>query len=62
MVLLQRTSPTDNFEFLDYNLLLSNVVSPLPFNLSSQLIIGGPYLSRYLEDLFINVQLHFTCL
>jgi len=27
---------------LDYNLLLSNVVSPLLFNLSSKLISGGP--------------------
>jgi len=45
-------------------LLLSNGVSPLLFNLSSQLILGGLYLSRisrYLKDLFImfNYILHF---
>src|SRR6218665_2028185 len=51
--------PTDNFERL---LLLSNVVSPLLFNLPSQVISIGLYLSGYLEDLFVNVQLHFTVL
>src|SRR6218665_133489 len=42
----------------------THVVSPLLFNLhvSSQLIRGGPYLSRwaYFKDRFINVQLHFN--
>src|SRR6218665_3913121 len=33
---------------------------PLLSNLSSQLILGSPDLSSSLEDLFINVQLHFT--
>ena len=36
-----------------------NVVSSLLFNLSSQFILGGPYLRRYLEDLLINAQFHF---
>src|SRR6218665_279026 len=62
LVLIQRTSPavvlfpTDTLESY---ILLSSVIGPLLFILSSQFILGGPYLSRYLEGLFINVQLHF---
>src|SRR6218665_93337 len=63
LVLLQRTSPilwcffpTDTLELYR---LLSSVIGPLLFNLSSQFILGGLYLSRYLEGLFINLQLHF---
>src|SRR6218665_2692885 len=66
LVLIQRTSPilwcffpTDTLELY---LLLSSVIGPLLFNLSSQFILGGPYLSRYLEGLILNVQLHFTFL